>query len=81
MKDKKKLLHLWEIFITFVEIFHVYYTCGKLGIAFVGNFFDTLVGNFITLVGIISVVGNFITLVGVSTSRKFYDTCDSDMVH
>ena len=78
MKDKKKLLHLWEIFITLVEIFHVYYTCGKLGVTFVENFFITLVGNFVTLVGIITVVGNFITLVGVITSRKFYYTCGSD---
>lgn len=31
-KTRKKLLHLWEIFITLVEIFHVYYTCGKLGV-------------------------------------------------
>ena len=75
----KKLLHLWEeIIITLVGIFHVYYTCGKLGVTFVGNLFITLVGNFITLGGFITVVGNFITLVGVITSRKFYYTCGSD---
>ena len=67
MKDKKKLLHLWEIFITLMEIFHVYYICGKLGVTFVRNFFITLVGNFITLVGAI-------------TSRKFYYTCGSNIV-
>ena len=59
-----------EIFITLVEIFHVYYTCGKRGVTLVGNFFITLVGNFITLVGIITLVGKFITLVGVITSKK-----------
>ena len=77
----KKLLHLSKTIITLVGIFHVYYTCGKLGVTFVGFFFITLVGNFITLVGIITVVGNFITLVGVISSRKFYYTCGSGMVH
>ena len=67
MKDKKKLLHSWEKFITLVEIFHVYYTCGELGVTFVGSFFITLVGNFIILVGVI-------------TPRKFYYTCGSDRV-
>ena len=73
----KKLLHLSKTIITLVGIINVYYTCGKLGITFVGKFFITFVGNFITLVGTITVVGNFITLVGVITSRKFYYTCGS----
>ena len=37
-KTRKKLLHLWEIFITLVEIFHVHYTCGKTAVTFVGKF-------------------------------------------
>ena len=36
-EDEKKLLHLWEIFITFVEIFQVFYTCGKTAVTFVGQ--------------------------------------------
>ena len=80
MKDKKKIFTFVGNIYYIVEIFHVYYTCGKLGITFVGNFFITLVGSFITFVGIITVVGNFITLVGVITSRKFYYTCGSDRV-
>ena len=47
---RKKLLYLWEIIFTLVEIFHVYYTWGKSGVTFVENFFITPVGNFITLV-------------------------------
>ena len=82
IEDKeKKLLHLWEIIITLVGIFHVYYTCGKLGVTFVGNFFIRFVVNLIMPVGIITVVGNFITLVGIITSRKFYNTCGSDKTH
>ena len=69
----KNVLHLWEIINTLVGIFHVYYTCGKLSLTFVENFFISRVGNSITPVGIITVVGNFITVVGVITSGKFYN--------
>ena len=62
---------MWEIFITLVEKFHVYYSCGIRGVTLLGNFVITLVGNFIALVGIITLVGKFITLVGVITSKKF----------
>ena len=73
-KTRKKLFHLWEIFISC--LLHLWeircYICGKL-------FYYTC-GNFITLVGIITVVGNFITLVRVITPSKFYYTCGSDRV-
>ena len=61
-------------------IFHLYYTCGKLSVTFEGNFFITLVGNFITIGGIIIVVEYFTSFLGVITSRKFYYTCWSDKV-
>ena len=38
MEDKKKLLHSREIYITLVDIFHVYDACGKIAVTFVGNF-------------------------------------------
>ena len=71
-RQAKNLLHLWEIFIALVEIFHVYYTCGKTAITFVGIF------NYYTLENFITLVGNIVTLVGVITPKLFYCACWSD---
>ena len=59
-----------------MEIFHVYYTCGKLGVTFVGNYFITLVGILLPLWELLQLweillhlwellhLENFITFVG-----------------
>ena len=62
MEDKKKLLHSQEIYITIVDIFHVYDACGKIAVTFEGISIITAMRNCITLVGIITLVGCFVTL-------------------